>query len=123
MRYAIVGAGSRHAMYREALAEHPVAPGLELVALCDVNAPRLRLSASHLAAETGRGVGRYDAVEFVEVHKATSKPATKVVFERDGDDFPKRVMYWRDGDALMARIEGTMRGQARAREWRYERAK
>ena len=59
------------------------------------------------------------ATEFRTIEQAT----TKVVFERDGDDFPKRVMYWRDGDALMARIEGTVRGQPRSREWRYERQK
>ena len=63
MRYAIVGAGSRHAMYREALAEHPIAAGLELVALCDVNAARLRLSASHLGQDA-QAVGLYDASEF-----------------------------------------------------------
>ena len=55
--------------------------------------------------------------------RTIEQAATKVVFERDGDDFPKRVMYWRDGEALMARIEGTMKGQARSREWRYERQK
>lgn len=59
------------------------------------------------------------ATEFRTVEQA----ATKVVFERDGDDFPKRVMYWRDGESLMARIEGTMKGQARSREWRYDRQK
>ena len=64
VRYAIVGAGSRHAMYREALAEQPIAAGLELVALCDVNAARLGLSAAHLANEAGLGVGLYDAGEF-----------------------------------------------------------
>src|SRR5512146_966651 len=64
MRYAIVGAGSRHAMYREALVEHPVDASNELVALCDVNALRLDLSASHLPEAEGDGVGRYGPGEF-----------------------------------------------------------
>lgn len=55
--------------------------------------------------------------------RAVEQSPTKVVFERDGDDFPKRVMYWREGEALMARIEGTLKGQSRSREWRYERQK
>ncbi len=54
MRYAIVGAGSRHAMYRDALVDHPINPANELVALCDVNAARLALSAAQIASQ-GRG--------------------------------------------------------------------
>ena len=46
VKYAIVGTGSRHAMYREALAEHADRPVHELVALCDVNPRRLELAAS-----------------------------------------------------------------------------
>ena len=46
VKYAIVGAGSRHAMYRDALVEHAIDPSIELVALCDPNAKRLALSAS-----------------------------------------------------------------------------
>ena len=64
MRYAIVGAGSRHAMFREALAEHPIAAGLELVALCDVNR---RGSGSRRASRRerpGNGVATYHAGEF-----------------------------------------------------------
>ena len=82
MRYAIVGAGSRHAMYREALAEHPIAAGLELVALCDVNAARLELSASHLADSAGRRVGLYDAGEF-ERMVAEQRPDVVIVTTPD----------------------------------------
>jgi hypothetical protein len=68
----------------------------------------------YLAMPQGRPATQFRTVE---------QSAAKVVFERDGDDFPKRVMYWRDGEALMARIEWTLKGQARSREWRYERQK
>ena len=64
MRYAIVGAGSRQAMYREALVEHPIDPSNELVALCDVNASRLALAASHIPDRNGTSVGLYDAGDF-----------------------------------------------------------
>ena len=37
VRYAIVGTGSRHAMYRDALVERASDPSTELVALCDSN--------------------------------------------------------------------------------------
>ena len=46
----------------------------------------------------------------------------RVVFENPAHDFPRRILYWREGDALMARVEGTMRGEARAEEWRFVRA-
>ena len=59
------------------------------------------------------------AVEFASVEQAP----TRIVFEDAGRDFPRRILYWRDGEALMARIEGTINGEARSREWRFERMK
>ena len=34
-----------------------------------------------------------------------------------------RIVYWRDGDTLAARIEGTVRDQARSKEWRFKPAR
>jgi hypothetical protein len=45
----------------------------------------------------------------------------RVVFENPSKAFPRRILYWRDGDALMARIEGTVGGAAKAEEWRMQR--
>jgi hypothetical protein len=59
------------------------------------------------------------AVAFASVEQAP----TRIVFEDAGRDFPRRILYWRDGDALMARIEGTINGEPRSRQWRFERAK
>jgi hypothetical protein len=42
----------------------------------------------------------------------------RVVFENPEKAFPRRILYWRDGDALMARIEGTVDGAAKSEEWR-----
>lgn len=47
----------------------------------------------------------------------------KVVFENPAHDFPQRVIYWRDGEALVARIEGTAGGKDKHEEWRFERAR
>ena len=48
---------------------------------------------------------------------------TRVVFERAADDdFPKRVVYERDGDVLNARIEGVLDGQERIIRWRFQKA-
>lgn len=48
---------------------------------------------------------------------------TRVVFEQAADDdFPKRVIYERDGDVLRARIEGVMDGQERTIRWRFQKA-
>ena len=63
MRYAIVGAGSRHAMYRDALVDRPIDASNELVALVDVNVARLALSATEITAGdagSARDVGLYE---------------------------------------------------------------
>lgn len=65
----------------------------------------------YLAMPNARPATEFGAIELA---------AQKVVFEREGNDFPRRVIYWRDGEALMARIEGTINGQARSRQWRYD---
>jgi hypothetical protein len=47
----------------------------------------------------------------------------RVVFENAEHDFPKRILYWRDGENLVARIEGTIGGKERSEEWRFSRAR
>jgi hypothetical protein len=55
--------------------------------------------------------------------QAAEQGPTRIVFEDPGREFPRRIHYWRDGEALMARIEGTINGQPRSKEWRFERMK
>jgi hypothetical protein len=43
----------------------------------------------------------------------------RVTFENLAHDFPQRLIYWKDGNALRARIEGTIGGKARSMEWRW----
>jgi predicted dehydrogenase len=64
VRYAIVGTGSRHIMYREALVEHPIDPANELVALCDNNVSRLALAAANIPDRNGTAVRVYEANGF-----------------------------------------------------------
>jgi hypothetical protein len=45
----------------------------------------------------------------------------RVTFENTGHDFPQRVLYWREGEVLMARIEGVIRGEPRSQQWRFAR--
>ena len=46
----------------------------------------------------------------------------RAVFSNAENDFPTRIVYHRDGDALMARIEGEIDGQARSMEWNFRTA-
>jgi hypothetical protein len=46
---------------------------------------------------------------------------TRVMFENPTHDFPQRIIYWKDGADLRARIEGTMNGKAASEEWRWSR--
>ena len=47
----------------------------------------------------------------------------RVVFENATHDFPQRVLYWREGEHLVARIEGSINGKERSEEWRFTRVK
>lgn len=44
---------------------------------------------------------------------------TRVVFENAAHDFPQRIIYWKEGNDLRARIEGTLKGKAASEEWRW----
>jgi hypothetical protein len=46
----------------------------------------------------------------------------RVVFENLAHDFPQRIIYWKDGADLRARIEGTQNGKASGAEWRWQPA-
>ena len=61
--------------------------------------------------------GRSPATEF----KLKERGERRVVFENAAHDFPQRVLYWREGDHLVARIEGTIQGRERQQEWRWTR--
>jgi hypothetical protein len=47
---------------------------------------------------------------------------TRAVFANAENDFPTRIVYERHGDALRARIEGEIDGQARGVEWNFQAA-
>jgi len=46
----------------------------------------------------------------------------RAVFANAENDFPTRVIYEREGDALKARIEGEIDGRARSMEWNFRAA-
>jgi hypothetical protein len=47
--------------------------------------------------------------------------AERAVFANPEHVFPARISYWREGDALLARIEGTIQDKPRSIEWRFAR--
>ncbi|WP_176085536.1 Gfo/Idh/MocA family oxidoreductase [Martelella sp. HB161492] len=76
MKYAIVGTGSRHKMFRGAVAD-TYADKNDLVGLCDINEKRLALSA--LAVDKGgNGIATYRAEQFGEMIDE-QKPNTVIV--------------------------------------------
>jgi Domain of unknown function (DUF6265) len=54
--------------------------------------------------------------------RAATASATEVVFENPAHDFPKKIIYKRDGSALIASIEGPMNGQTRRIDFPYTKA-
>ncbi len=51
----------------------------------------------------------------------TSNADQRAVFENPQHDFPKRIIYERDGEVMSARIDGG-EGSEQAMEWRFQRA-
>ena len=45
----------------------------------------------------------------------------RAVFANPAHDFPTRIVYWREGEELLAKIEGMNRGKPAAIEWRFSR--
>jgi hypothetical protein len=68
---------------------------------------------SYFASPGGRA-----PVEF----KLKEQAQGRVVFENAANEYPQRILYWRDGEALRARIEGTVGGKPRSEEWHFTRA-
>ena len=82
MRYAIVGVGARHAMFRQAVTETYAATS-ELVGLCDSNGTRLALSANAVPQAPGsNGVATYLAADFGKMLEE-QKPDTVIVTTPD----------------------------------------
>jgi hypothetical protein len=53
---------------------------------------------------------------------AQTLTGNSVVFENLAHGYPQRVMYRREGEALIARIEGKRQGADASEEWRFTRA-
>lgn len=47
----------------------------------------------------------------------------RIVFENPQHDFPQRILYWREGEQLVARVEGNAGGKEKREEWRFDRAR
>ena len=53
------------------------------------------------------------------VFTSTRVSPTEVVFENPTHDFPQRILYKRDGNSLLAAVEGPRNGQTRRIEYPY----
>ena len=54
--------------------------------------------------------------------KVVRHDAASVVFANPENDFPHRIVYWREGDRLRARIEGADDDPSRSVEWSFNKA-
>ena len=50
-----------------------------------------------------------------------SSDASEIVFENLSHDFPQRILYWRKGAQLCARVEGLMGGKESSEQWCWNR--
>jgi predicted dehydrogenase len=77
VKYALVGTGARHSMFRNAVTETYGASN-ELVGLCDINPTRLALAASKVPVASGNGIATYRPNEFKKMI-AEQSPQTVIV--------------------------------------------
>lgn len=89
-----------------------------------VRGDRAGFEASHIRAD-GEGRLTYYAqpdgaapTPFVLIEAAPGR----AVFSNPDNDFPHRIIYQRDGEALTARIEGEIDGRERTAQWRFNPA-
>jgi len=99
VKYAIVGTGARHAMFRKAITRTHAADN-ELVALCDINEQRLALSAGTIPDQSGNGIATYDAAQF-ERMLSEQQPDTVIVTTPDYLHHDYIVRALRDGRDVM----------------------
>lgn len=99
MKYAIVGVGGRHAMFRNAITQTHAGHN-ELVALCDVNDKRLALSAGKVPARAGNGIATYDAADFNQM-LIEQQPDTVIVTTPDYMHHEYIVRALKDGRNVM----------------------
>lgn len=122
----LAGTWVRQAEGREKVAESWLGPDNGLMVAANLTAwPNGRKSFEFLRiAETPEGFSYFASpggrapVEF----KLKESGEGRVVFENAAHDFPQRVLYWREGERLVARIEGTVEGKERSQEWRFSAA-
>ncbi|MBN2300891.1 MAG: Gfo/Idh/MocA family oxidoreductase [Lentisphaerae bacterium] len=91
-RFAQVGLGGRHVMYRDAVV-NDFAGTCEMVALCDSNSGRLALSIEQIKQKFNQNVSGYLADDFDRMVKET-KPDTIIVTTKDSlhDQYICRAM-------------------------------
>jgi hypothetical protein len=119
------GTWTHKAEGRETVSESWLGPANGLMVAANLTTwPNGRKSFEFLRiADTADGFSYYASpggkapVEF----KMKETGDRRVVFENAAHDFPQRILYWRDGEHLVARIEGTIEGKARSEEWRLSR--
>lgn len=61
--------------------------------------------------------------KLIESDLGASHRQWRLVFENEEHDFPTRIIYWLEGDRLIARVEGTQDGKPVSEEWNWRRAK
>jgi hypothetical protein len=69
----------------------------------------------YFASPGGRSPVEFSAKEVVANER--------VVFENPANAYPTRIIYRKDGDTLVARIEGRRGGAEASEEWRFTRAR
>ncbi len=99
--------------------------GLMMGAAVTVRNGRSGFEASHIRADAEGRLTYFaqpDGAPPTPFVLIESGPGRAKFENLDPDDFPRHILYERDGEALSARIDGEINGQARSARWRFDRA-
>ncbi len=110
----------------EVVEEHWLGPrDGNLLLGANLTTARGRSTFEHLRIVEGDGTWTYWAAPNGRAptpFRLAARGAESATFENPENRFPSRIAYRREGDALVARIEGVLKEQPAAMEWRFVRA-
>jgi len=106
----------------EIVEERWLGPRGETMVGANLTTAQGKVSYEHLRIAAGDGEWTYWAAPMgrpaVPFRMIESGPQ-RAVFANPEHVFPARIAYWREGDELLARIEGTVRDRPAQVEWRF----
>jgi len=117
-----LGGDWRRCQSGEIVEERWLGPRGDLLIGANLTSSKGRASFEHLRIAASEETWTYWAAPMGRApvpFRMVEAGAQRAAFANPEHGFPARIVYWREGDELLARIEGTVKDQPAAVEWRF----